>query len=74
MRAVLAGEPGAVRDIVLLNAAAGLVAFELSQDAEQVQRPILERLADAARRAAAAASTPAPPRRSSTQWVAATNA
>ncbi len=36
---VFAGEPGAVRDIVLLNAAAGIVSFRLSQDAAQVQRP-----------------------------------
>ncbi|MFK0241898.1 anthranilate phosphoribosyltransferase [Microbacterium sp. NPDC090281] len=44
LRRTLSGETGAVRDIVLLNAAAGIVAFELSQDAAQVQRPILERL------------------------------
>ena len=30
---VLDGEPGAVRDIVLLNAAAGLVSYRLFQDA-----------------------------------------
>lgn len=48
------GERGAVRDIVLLNAAAGIVAFELSHDAAQVQRPILERLRSAYERAAAA--------------------
>ncbi len=47
MHRVLAGEQGAVRDIVLLNAAAGIVAFRLSQDAAEVQRPILERLAEA---------------------------
>ncbi|HWM16907.1 MAG TPA: anthranilate phosphoribosyltransferase [Microbacterium sp.] len=44
---VLSGEQGAVRDIVLLNAAAGIVAFRLFQDATEVQRPILERLAEA---------------------------
>ncbi len=44
---VFAGEPGAVRDIVLLNAAAGIVAFRLSHDAGQSQRPIVERLAEA---------------------------
>lgn len=54
LRRTLAGETGPVRDIVLLNAAAGMVSFELSQDATQVQRPILERLADAYARAAAA--------------------
>ncbi|WP_243225994.1 anthranilate phosphoribosyltransferase [Microbacterium sp. CIAB417] len=47
LRRTLAGEQGPVRDIVLLNAAAGIVAFELSQDASQVQRPILDRLRDA---------------------------
>ena len=54
LRRTLAGETGPVRDIVLLNAAAGMVSFELSQDAAQVQRPMLERLADAHARAAAA--------------------
>ena len=44
---VFAGERGAVRDIVLLNAAAGIVSFRLSQDASEVQRPILERLSEA---------------------------
>ncbi|ALX67148.1 anthranilate phosphoribosyltransferase [Microbacterium sp. XT11] len=53
LRRTLDGETGPVRDIVLLNAAAGIVAFELSQDAMQVQRPILERLRDAYARAAA---------------------
>ena len=54
LRRTLDGETGAVRDIVLLNAAAGIVAFELSQDATQVQRPILERLREGYERAAAA--------------------
>lgn len=43
-RNVLAGEAGAVRDIVLLNAAAGLVSYRLAQDPEQLRRPLLERL------------------------------
>jgi anthranilate phosphoribosyltransferase len=43
-RRVLQGEPGAVRDIVLLNAAAGLVAFALASDPDQGRRPIVERL------------------------------
>ena len=43
-----------MRDIVLLNAAAGIVSFRLSQDATEVQRPILERLAEAKDAAAAA--------------------
>ncbi len=43
-RAILAGERGPVRDIVLLNAAAGLVSFELAQDPAEATRPIVERL------------------------------
>ncbi|MGF6824457.1 anthranilate phosphoribosyltransferase [Microbacterium sp. ZKA21] len=54
LRRTLAGEQGPVRDIVLLNAAAGIVAYELSQDAAQVQRPILDRLRDGFAKAAAA--------------------
>lgn len=42
-RAVFAGESGPVRDIVLLNAAAGLIAFDLAKDATQTQVPIVER-------------------------------
>ncbi|UWF76746.1 MULTISPECIES: anthranilate phosphoribosyltransferase [Microbacterium] len=54
LRRTLAGEKGPVRDIVLLNAAAGVVAFELSRDATLTQVPILDRLRDAMERAAAA--------------------
>ncbi|KNY04405.1 MULTISPECIES: anthranilate phosphoribosyltransferase [unclassified Microbacterium] len=54
LRRTLEGEKGAVRDIVLLNAAAGIVAFELSQDAAQAQRPIVERLREGYARAAEA--------------------
>ncbi|MEV7825820.1 anthranilate phosphoribosyltransferase [Microbacterium enclense] len=54
VRRVLSGETGPVRDIVLLNAAAGLVSYRLFQDAAEVQRPILERLAEAMADAAAA--------------------
>lgn len=54
LRRTLAGETGPVRDIVLLNAAAGIVAYELSHDAAQAQIPIVERLRDAHTRAAAA--------------------
>jgi anthranilate phosphoribosyltransferase len=42
-RAVLAGQSGPVRDIVLLNAAAGLVAFDLAGDPSQLLEPIVER-------------------------------
>ncbi|MET1044709.1 MAG: anthranilate phosphoribosyltransferase [Microbacteriaceae bacterium] len=44
-RRTLAGETGPVRDIVLLNAAAGLVALELARDASQALIPIRERFA-----------------------------
>src|SRR5690606_1335756 len=54
LRRTLEGEQGAVRDIVLLNAAAGIVAFELSRDASQTQHSIVERLGEAYTRAASA--------------------
>ncbi len=68
---VLAGESGPVRDIVLLNAAAGLVAYRLFEDAAQVQRPILERLAEARDDAAAAIDSGAA-QATLAAWVAAT--
>ena len=40
---MLAGETGPVRDIVLLNAAAGLVSFRLAQDPSEWDRPVLQR-------------------------------
>jgi anthranilate phosphoribosyltransferase len=43
-RAVLGGASGPVRDIVLLNAAAALVAWDLSHDVAQVAKPITARL------------------------------
>jgi len=43
VHSVLAGEPGPVRDIVLLNAAAGLVAYDLAHDPAQSQVSILDR-------------------------------
>lgn len=54
---VLDGDVGPVRDIVLLNAAAGIVSYRLWKDAAQVQRPILERLAEAKADAEAAVDT-----------------
>jgi anthranilate phosphoribosyltransferase len=42
-RETLGGKLGPVRDIVLLNAAAGLIAFDLAKDASQTQVPILDR-------------------------------
>jgi anthranilate phosphoribosyltransferase len=71
-RGVLEGESGAVRDVILLNAAAGLTSFELAKHPEQLSVPIVERLAanlvivaDAIDSGAAKAKLE--------QWVAATN-
>lgn len=54
VRRVLQGESGPVRDIVLLNAAAGIVSYRLFRDAGELQRPFVERLAEAQAEAAAA--------------------
>ncbi|MEJ1230648.1 MAG: anthranilate phosphoribosyltransferase [Galbitalea sp.] len=43
-RGVLAGEPGPVRDIVLLNSAAGISAFQLANDPDLNREPIVDRL------------------------------
>ena len=72
LRATLAGEEGPVRDIVTLNAAAGLTAFELSIRPEEVERPITERLAEQLARAQAAIDDGAAGAKL-TQWIAATN-
>ncbi|NLT26137.1 MAG: anthranilate phosphoribosyltransferase [Microbacteriaceae bacterium] len=46
-RETLSGErQGAVRDIVLLNAAAGMVAYDLAVDPDSVERPIRDRLVE----------------------------
>lgn len=45
VRSVLSGDEGPVRDIVLLNAAAGLVAYRLAEDPAQMQVGIVERFA-----------------------------
>jgi anthranilate phosphoribosyltransferase len=71
VRSVLSGETGPVRDIVLLNTAAGIVAFRLSQDPAQSGRPILERLAEA-KDAAAAAIDDGVALRKLDEWVAVT--
>ena len=44
-RRTLAGEDGAVREIVILNAAAGLVAWRLAVDHTQAEIPLVERFA-----------------------------
>ena len=71
-RKVLAGESGAIRDIVLLNAAAGIVAYQLSLNPAERDRSFVERMSegvDVARRAidSGAAATQL------AAWVAATN-
>lgn len=71
-RTMLAGEPGPVRDIILLNAAAGLVAFDLAKDADRVREPILDRLADKLAVAAGAVDNGAAAAKLD-EWVAATN-
>jgi anthranilate phosphoribosyltransferase len=70
VRAVLDGEAGAVRDIVLLNAAAGLVAYELATDPSSGQRSILDRFADKMVVAAQAIDSGAASRKLD-EWVAA---
>jgi anthranilate phosphoribosyltransferase len=71
-RRVLAGEAGPVRDIVLLNAAAGLVAYDLAQDPSEVQKSIVSRFRAKIAVAAEAIDSGAAEAKLS-EWVAATN-
>lgn len=71
IRRVLAGETGPVRDIVVLNAAAGIVSYRLSHDATQVQRSMVERLGEAAAQASAAIDSGAAATKLD-DWIAAT--
>jgi anthranilate phosphoribosyltransferase len=70
---VFAGERGAVRDIVVLNAAAGLVAFELAKDPTQFQRAVLDRFRDKMAVAEEAIDSGAAARKLE-QWISATKA
>ncbi len=70
---VFAGERGAVRDIVVLNAAAGLVAFELAKDPSQFQRAVLDRFRDKMAVAEEAIDSGAAARKLD-QWISATKA
>ncbi|MBD8584299.1 anthranilate phosphoribosyltransferase [Frigoribacterium sp. CFBP 13729] len=70
-RRVLDGETGPVRDIVLLNAAAGLVSYRLAQDQAQRDRPILARFREQLLVAAEAIDSGAASRKLA-DWVAAT--
>ncbi|MET4780730.1 anthranilate phosphoribosyltransferase [Glaciihabitans sp. UYNi722] len=44
VRSVLAGAQGPQRDVVLLNAAAGMVSFDLAGDPELLREPFVERM------------------------------
>lgn len=70
-RAVLAGERGPVRDIVLLNAAAGIAAFQLAQDPDLNRLPIVNRLRETMSIAAETVDSGAAAAKLD-QWVAAT--
>ncbi len=70
-RRVLAGETGPVRDIVLLNAAAGLVSWDLAQDHTQGEQDIRERFSDKIAVAAEAIDSGAAAAKLE-QWAAAT--
>lgn len=54
VHAVLAGDAGPVRDIVLLNAAAGITAFRLANDPASAAVPFVHRMAEGVRQAATA--------------------
>jgi anthranilate phosphoribosyltransferase len=68
---VFAGERGPVRDIVVLNAAAGLVSFSLAKDPSEFQRAILDRFRDKMAVAAEAIDSGAAARKLD-EWIAAT--
>ena len=73
VREVLAGAEGPVRDIVLLNAAAGLVSYDLARDPAQFQRHILDRFREQLTVAAEAIDSGAATRKLD-EWIAATRA
>jgi anthranilate phosphoribosyltransferase len=70
---VLAGEEGPVRDIVLLNAAAGLVSWDLAHDATLAEQDIRARFREGIARAAQAIDSGAAIAKLDA-WVAATTA
>lgn len=70
-RGVFAGDEGPVRDIVLLNAAAGLVAWDLARDAAQGERDIRVRFTEKLGEAAVAIDSGAASAKLDA-WVAAT--
>jgi anthranilate phosphoribosyltransferase len=72
VRSVFAGERGSVRDIVVLNAAAGLMAWQLANDPDQAQRAVVERLTENVRVAAQAIDSGAA-ETTLKSWISATN-
>jgi anthranilate phosphoribosyltransferase len=70
-RRVLAGATGPVRDIVLLNAAAGLVSYRLAVDPSERDRPVIARFREQLAVAAEAIDS-GRARRKLDDWVAAT--
>lgn len=68
---VFAGEQGPVRDIVCLNAAAGIVSYELAVNPDTFETPLLSRLSSALDRAHAAIDSGAAAERLN-QWADAT--
>ncbi len=72
LEATLAGEAGPVRDIVLLNAAAGIVAYQLAVNPALAEESILERFASALAVAASTVDTGAA-RAKLDAWIAASS-
>lgn len=72
IRRLFSGESGAVRDIVLLNAAAGFVAFDLIDNPQSADIPVLERFDLALTRAAEAVDSGAAQKKLE-EWIAATS-
>jgi len=73
VRETLAGKTGPVRDMVVLNAAAGLVSFALASDPSEVDRTMVERLAEKMTIAAEAIDSGAATAKLA-EWIAATRA
>src|SRR5699024_8482297 len=71
LRRTLAGEQGAVRDIVLVNAGAGIVAYRRFEDPAAAQRNLVQRRGEALHEAAAAIDDGRATAKRE-QWVAAT--
>lgn len=73
LRDVLAGEAGPVRDIVALNAAAGLVAFNLAAEPSHIEESLISRFGSAIELALSAIDSGAANAKLD-EWIAASNA